>query len=352
MRYKLLGKSGLRVSELCLGTMTFGEDWGWGASKQESKKMFDAFRKIGGNFIDTANIYTNGTSEKFLGDFLGKERDEVVLATKYSNSTNPDDPNASGNHRKNIKRSLEASLKRLKTDYIDLYWIHYWDFMTPVEEVMRALDDLVRSGKVLYVGISDTPAWIVSRANTMAELMGWSQFIGLQIEYSLVERTPERELLPMARSMDIGVTPWSPLGSGVLTGKYNKKKRSAADGKRVEAIRDMMSDDYANNIVSERNLEIAQEVVNIADDIGKTPAQVAINWVRQKPGVMIPILGARKLTQLKDNLGCLDFELTDKQMKKLDDVSNIELGFPHDFLSSEEIRRITLGNTYSLIDKK
>jgi len=352
MRYKLLGKSGLRVSELCLGAMTFGEDWGWGASRQESKKMYDAFRKIGGNFIDTANIYTNGTSEKFVGEFLRKDRDEVVLATKYSNSTNPDDPNASGNHRKNIKRSLEASLKRLKTDYIDLYWIHYWDFMTPVEEVMRALDDLIRSGKVLYIGISDAPAWVVSRANTMAELIGWSQFIGLQIEYSLVERTPERELLPMARSMDIGVTPWSPLGSGVLTGKYNKNKKSASDGKRVEAIKDMMSEDYANRIVSDRNLEIAREVLNIADESGKTPAQVAINWVRQKPGVMVPILGARKLSQLKDNLGCLDFELTHDQMDRLNKVSEIKLGFPHDFLSSEEIRRITLGNTYSLIDKK
>nr|HMQ54595.1 aldo/keto reductase [Anaerolineae bacterium] len=222
MRYKLLGRSGLRVSELALGTMTFGEEWGWGASKEESKKIFDAYAEAGGNFVDTANRYTEGTSEKFVGDFIAADREHFVVATKYTLFMRRDDPNFSGNHRKNMVQALEASLKRLKTDYVDLYWVHAWDYTTPVEEVMRGLDDLVRSGKVLYIGISDTPAWIVSQANTMADLRGWSRFVGLQLRYSLIDRTVERELLPMARALDLGVTPWSVLGSGVLTGKYNQ----------------------------------------------------------------------------------------------------------------------------------
>jgi aryl-alcohol dehydrogenase-like predicted oxidoreductase len=222
MQYKLLGKSGLRVSELCLGTMTFGEDWGWGSSKEESQRIYDVFREVGGNFIDTANVYTNGTSEKFLGEFIADQRDTVVLATKYTNGFGDKNPNGSGNQRKNMVQSVEASLKRLNTDYIDVLWLHIWDFMTPAEEVMRAFDDLVRAGKVLYIGVSDAPAWVVSQCNTLAELRGWTQFIGLQIEYSLIQRTPERELLPMARTLDIGVTAWSPLASGWLTGKYTK----------------------------------------------------------------------------------------------------------------------------------
>ena len=236
MRYKLLGHSGLRVSELALGTMTFGEDWGWGASKEESRRMFDAFAQAGGNFIDTANRYTNGTSEKYVGEFVAAERERFVVATKYSLFMRRDDPNASGNHRKNMIQSLEASLKRLNIDYIDLYWVHAWDFMTPVEEVMRALDDMVRAGKILYVGVSDTPAWIVSRANMLAELRGWSRFVGLQIRYNLVDRAAERDLLPMARALDLAVTPWNVLGAGVLTGKYNQKKTAqgrAANWKEI-----------------------------------------------------------------------------------------------------------------------
>lgn len=228
MKYKLLGKSGLRVSELCLGAMTFGEDWGSflkGASKEESQNIFNLFVQAGGNFIDTANIYQNGTSEKYVGEFIAPERDKFVLATKYTLTTNPNDPNAGGNHRKNLFQSVNASLKRLNTEYIDLLWVHIWDYMTPIEEVMRSLDYLIRSGKILYIGISDAPAWIVSRANTISELRGWSYFIGLQIMYSLIERTPERELLSMARSLDIGVTAWSPLGMGVLAGKYNKDNK-------------------------------------------------------------------------------------------------------------------------------
>jgi aryl-alcohol dehydrogenase-like predicted oxidoreductase len=225
VKYQLLGKSGLRVSELCLGAMTFGEEWGWGASKEECHKIFNAYVDAGGNFIDTANKYTEGTSEKYIGEFISSDRDRFVLATKYTSNTRRGDPNAGGNHRKNMIQSLEASLKRVNTDYIDLYWVHAWDALTPIEEMMRALDDMVRSGKILYIGISDAPAWIVSQVNTLANLKGWTEFTGLQIEYSLIERTPERELLPMADALNIGVTAWSPLGGGFLTGKYNKSNR-------------------------------------------------------------------------------------------------------------------------------
>src|ERR1700747_1363321 len=224
MRYRLLGKSGLRVSELCLGTMTFGEDWGWGSSKEESRKLYDTFLEAGGNFIDTANVYTNGTSERLLGEFMHGHRERLVLATKYTNAAPGTDPNAAGNQRKSIVQAVEASLKRLQTDYIDLYWLHIWVQMTPIEGGMRAFDVLVRQGKVLCAGVSDMPAWVVSRANTLAELRGWTPFVGLQIEYSLVERTPERELLPMARALGLAVTAWSPLASGLLTGKYLQKE--------------------------------------------------------------------------------------------------------------------------------
>ena len=244
MRYKLLGRSGLRVSELCLGTMTFGEDWGWGASKEESRRIYDAFLAAGGNFIDTANLYTNGTSENFLGEFIGSDRGRIVLATKYTNAMPGTDPNAAGNHRKSMVQAVEASLKRLKTDYIDLYWLHIWDFLTPIDEVMRAFDDLLRAGKMLYAGISDAPAWVVSRANTMAELRGWTSFIGLQIEYSLIQRAPERELLPMARELEIGVTAWAPLASGVLTGKY-----TAAEHQQPKRLQDAKLDERKQRIV-------------------------------------------------------------------------------------------------------
>jgi aryl-alcohol dehydrogenase-like predicted oxidoreductase len=221
--------------------------------------------------------------------------------------------------------------------------------MTPVEEVMRALDDVVRAGKVLYIGISDAPAWIVSQANTLAELRGWTPFVALQIEYSLIERTPERDLLPMARSLDIAILPWSPLGSGVLTGKYSGKD-SGSESRRLDALKDMLSKEWTDALLSERNLSIAQEVKKIADEIGRTPSQVALNWLRQKPGVVIPIIGARRASHIKDNLGCLDFQLSAEHMERLDDVSKIELGFPHDFANSEEIRNITFGGTFSLID--
>lgn len=338
MKYRLLGNTGLRISELCLGTMTFGTEWGWGADKDESRKMYDLFREKGGNFLDTANRYTEGTSEKYLGEFIKSEREEIVLATKYTLFMRRNDPNASGNHRKNMMQSVEASLKRLKTDYIDLYWVHAWDQMTPVEEVMRGLDDLVRSGKVHYIGISDTPAWIVSQANTLADLRGWTRFNALQIEYSLIERTVERELMPMARAFDMAVTPWAVVGSGVLTGKYHNK-----DDKSPKRVPD------DNRRLSEKNLEIGSEVLKIADEVGRSPAQVAINWVRQKPGVVIPILGARTAEQLDDNLGCLDFELSSDHMKRLDDISAIDPGFPHFFLQIEMVRDVVYGGMYDQI---
>ncbi|MFL6508192.1 MAG: aldo/keto reductase [Nitrososphaeraceae archaeon] len=320
MKYQLLGKSGLRVSELCLGAMTFGEEWGWGASKEECHKIFNAY-------VD-----------------------------------------AGGNHRKNMIQSLEASLKRLNTDYIDLYWVHARDPLTPIEEMMRALDDMVRAGKILYIGVSDAPAWIVSQANTLANLKGWTEFTGLQIEYSLIERTPERELLPMADALNIGVTAWSPLGGGVLTGKYNKSNReeqqqqntSSSSSTTVVAqegnSRLEVQNEFANRVLNDRNMLIAQEVSKIAKEIGCSAAQVALNWVRQQnimspagKNKIIPIIGARKETQIKDNLACLEFELTSEQMQRLNEVSKIELGFPHDFLNSEMIKDIIYGGTYSLI---
>jgi aryl-alcohol dehydrogenase-like predicted oxidoreductase len=239
MRYKILGRSGLRVSELSLGTMTFGADWGWGSSFEDSKKVFDAYANAGGNFLDTANLYTNGTSEKYVGEFIASEREHFVLATKYSLKEKHGDPNRAGNHRKNLVQSLDNSLKRLKTDYIDLYWIHAWDFLVQPEEVMRALDDQVRAGKILHIGVSDTPAWIVSRAQTIAEMRGWTPFSALQIEYSLIERTPERDLMPMAKELGIAVTPWAPLAGGLLTGKYTSQAKPHTDiapGERAQRL--------------------------------------------------------------------------------------------------------------------
>lgn len=338
MRYKLLGRSGLRVSELVLGTMTFGEDWGWGASAAVSREIFDAYANTGGNFIDTANRYTNGSSEKIVGDLVAADREHFVLATKYSLVTRPGDPNAAGNQRKNMVQALEASLKRLKTDYLDLYWVHAWDFMTPVEEVMRGLDDLVRAGKVLYVGISDAPAWVVAQANTLADLRGWSRFVGLQLRYSLADRAAERDLLPMARALDIGVTAWSVLGAGVLTGKYRRKEGEEVRGRA------------ASWDLPDHHYDLGDEVAQVAAEIGCSPAQVAINWVRQQPGVILPLLGASKRSQIEDNLACLNHPLSETHLHRLNEVSRIELGFPHDFLASDEVQQMVYAGTRPQID--
>jgi aryl-alcohol dehydrogenase-like predicted oxidoreductase len=341
MRYKLLGKSGLRVSELCLGTMTFGEDWGWGSNKSESRKVYDAFRSAGGNFIDTANVYTNGTSETLLGEFLEGHRAEVVLATKYTNAAPINDPNAGGNHRKSMFQSIEASLKRLRTDYIDLYWLHIWDRITPIEEVMRAFDDLVRQGKILHAGVSDMPAWVVARANTLAELRGWSPFVGSQIEYSLIERTPEQELLPMAASLGLGVTAWSPLAGGVLTGKYANK----TGGGRYDTS--AMQEFQASGGRTDASVTA---VAAVAKEVSRSPAQVALAWLRQRPWPVIPIIGARKLTQLEDNLACLDLKFDDDQLKRLDSASTFDKGFPHHFYDKEMVKGLVYGGMGDRID--
>jgi aryl-alcohol dehydrogenase-like predicted oxidoreductase len=323
MRYKLLGRSGLRVSELALGAMTFGTEWGFGVGQKESRRMFDAFAEAGGNFLDTANAYTDGTSEKYVGEFIAPDREHWVVATKYTMATRPGDPNFVGNHRKNMMQSVEASLRRLNTGYIDLYWVHAWDFLTSVEEVMRGLDDLVRQGKVLYVGVSDTPAWLVSQANTLAELRGWSAFVALQIRYSLIDRTAERELLPMARALDLAVTPWSVVGAGVLSGKYNRDPRPE-EGRAKEGAATIP-----------RNLEIASEVIAVAEDLGCTPTQVAISWAQQGQGVIVPLVGARNLEQLSENLGASEVTLGEEHLARLDAASAIEMGFPHDFIGPD-----------------
>jgi aryl-alcohol dehydrogenase-like predicted oxidoreductase len=346
MNYQLLGRSGLRVSDLCLGTMTFGEDWGWGAARDESRKIYDAFREAGGNFIDTANIYTNGSSEKLVGEFVAGHREEVVVATKYTNAAagfrgKPGtDANAGGNQRKNMVQAVEASLKRLGTDYIDLYWLHIWDQITPAEEVMRAFDDLVRSGKVLYVGISDAPAWVVSKSNTLAELRGWTRYVGLQIEYSLLERTVERELIPMAKDQQMTVLAWSPLKNGLLTGKYlpENLSQSKADGARMHS--EMMKGFGA---VDERTHVIVHEIVAVGKELGVSAAQVALAWLRYRPVPVIPIIGARKLAQVEDNLRSLDVALSPEQLQRLDKASAVSLGFPHDFMALEPVKAIIFG---------
>lgn len=318
MNYVLLGNSGLRVSELALGAMTFGMD-GWGADQSESRSVYEGFREAGGNFIDTANIYSGGQSETFLGEFLGEDRDKIVLATKYTIPTRGRDVNAQGNSRKNMMESVHASLRRLQTDYIDLYWVHARDNTTPTEEIMRGLDDLVSQGKVLYVGISDTPAWQVARANTIAEFRGWSAFVGLQIRYSLLDRDAEHDLLPMAQALDLAITPWDTLGSGVLTGKYND---GAGDGGRAGM----------RGEIPQRSLDIAAEVVAVAKELGCTPAQVALAWVRGGRGVIVPLVGAKTRAQLDDNLGCLNVVLSDEHRTRLDKASEIRLPFPHNML--------------------
>jgi aryl-alcohol dehydrogenase-like predicted oxidoreductase len=328
MQYRLLGQSGLRVSELCLGTMSFGKEWNWGADKEESKQIFDTYAEHGGNFLDTANRYTEGTSERWLGEFIKSERDHFVLATKYTLRDELGDPNFAGNHRKNMMRSVEASLRRLDTPFIDLFWVHAWDDTTPMEEVLRSLEDLVRSGKVHHIGISDTPAWMVSKGNTIATLRGWNAFVALQVEYSLLARTAERDLLPMAEHFGMAVTPWGAIAGGALTGKYLK-----GEGGRLPES-SIRRGDRAN--------KLAAKVVKVAEKLQKPPVQVAINWTRQRQPNwnVIPIVGASKATQLKSSLGCVDFVIPDKYLRELDEASKIELGFPHDFLRSDSVQEL------------
>ena len=336
MQYSLLGNSGLRVSEAALGTMTFGEEWGWGSPRDEARKVYDAFREAGGNFIDTANFYTNGTSESFLGELMKDHRQTVVLATKYSNAAPGTDPNAAGNQRKNMMQAVEASLKRLHTDYIDLYWVHIWDQITPVEEVMRGLDDLVRAGKVLYVGISDAPAWWIAQANTLAHLRGWSPFIGLQIEYNLIERTVERELVPMAKALNLGLTAWSPLARGMLTGKYHGHGSSEQGRMNNDTMKGLMPE-------KQRTERIVAAIKTVSDETGRSMAQVALAWLRYRPVPVIPIIGARKLSQLQDNLASIELTLSADQLRTLDEASRIEPGFPYSIYALESARSTMYG---------
>jgi aryl-alcohol dehydrogenase-like predicted oxidoreductase len=303
--------------------MTFGEDWGWGASAEESRRMFRTFVDRGGNFVDTANMYTNGTAELILGELIAPERPRIVLSTKYTLSMDPEDPNAFGSHRKSLVQSVEASLRRLRTDYIDVLWVHAFDPLTPIDEVMRSLDDIVRTGKALYVGVSDWPAWAVSRANTIAELRAWTPFIGIQLEYSLIARTVERELLPMARAFELAVMPWGTTGGGLLSGKY--RGRQATDSKRAAVN---------TRRVTERTLAIAEEVKQIAAARNLPPTQVAIAWAIQRAGEnVVPLIGARTAAQLSENLSVVDVQLSAEELDRLDSLSEIELGFPADFLA-------------------
>lgn len=320
MRYRTLGMSGLRISELILGAMTFGEQGGVGAPLSECRRMLDLYAEVGGNMIDTAVNYRDGASEEFLGELLGRRRESFVLGTKYTVSRDRADPNAAGNHRKNLRASLETSLRRLRTDYLDVYWVHMWDRHTPVEETMRALDDAVQAGKVLYVGISDAPAWVVSRANTLAQWRGWSPFIGLQAPYSLLQRDIERELLPMAESLGLGVTAWSPLAGGVLSGKYTRSE--SASGGRL-----------APESLSARDHAVARVVQDVADELGATPSQVAIAWTMNRSPVIHPMIGARTADQLRDNLAAVDLTLPPKTITRLEEATGFALGFPNDFIA-------------------
>ncbi len=341
MRYRLLGPSGVRVSELALGTMTFGETWGWGASREESRKIFDRFAEAGGNFVDTANNYTGGTSEEFVGEFTEADPDHFVIATKYSLSERRGDPNFGGNHRKNMRRSVEGSLRRLRTDHVDLLWLHMWDFTTPVEEVVRAMDDLVRAGKVLHVGFSDTPGWVVSRAITLAEWHGWPRPAAVQFPYSLVWRDAEREVIPSARGFGLAMAPWGVIGQGVLTGKYHRAKADPGETRRM---------DDEGDTPDPEELRRAEAVLALAREIGKTPSQVAINWVRQQRGTVIPIVGARTVAQMEDDLGSLEFELTSDQLNTLDEATRIPIGFPLSFLTGRGVRQLIFGSTFDQLE--
>ncbi len=320
--YVTLGRSGLRVSPLCLGTMTFGEDWGWGSSVAESEALLARFLDRGGNFIDTANAYTRGHSEVIIGDFFAKSpgrRDRAVIATKFLSNLYRGDPNGGGTGRKSMVAACEQSLRRLKTDYIDLYWMHCWDRHTPIEETMRGLDDVVRAGKVRYVGFSDTPAWKVAQAQTQALFRGWAPLIALQIEYSLIERTVEGELVPMALELGLGITPWSPLRGGVLSGKYTRENAATQKADRGERV---------TNFLTERNYLIIDELARIARELSCSPAAVALAWVQAQPGVASTIIGARRLDQLDQNLAALDIVLTSAHLSALNAVSEPVLNFP------------------------
>jgi aryl-alcohol dehydrogenase-like predicted oxidoreductase len=315
---------------------------GWGAGREEARRMFDTYVDHGGNFIDSANKYTEGSAERLVGEFAAGRYDRFVIATKYTLPTRAGDPNSGGNHRRSMVRSVEESLRRLRTDYIDLLYLHVWDGTTPVEEILRTMDDLVRAGKVVYVGISNTPAWQVSRMQAIAELRGWAPLVALQIEYSLIERTVERELIPMAREMGLGVISWSPLGSGVLTGKYSRADLDTGGGSAApEGTRRDVA--IGNGALTERGLRVAEVAKEVAAQLGTTRSRVALAWTLLNPAVTAPIIGARTLAQLEDNLGALDLDLPEEQRTRLDQASAVELGFPHDFAARPMTQNVLRG---------
>ncbi len=324
--YLSLGNSGLRVSPFCLGAMTFGQDWGFGSDEAESKQVLDRYLDLGGNFIDTANVYTKGHSEAIIGDHIGRipsRRDRVVIATKFFGSMYSGDPNGGGASRKSLTSACEESLRRLQTDYIDLYWMHCWDRFTPIEETMRALDDLVAAGKVRYIGFSDTPAWKVTQAQVIAKMRGWTPLIALQLEYSLLERTIEGELVPAALELGMGITPWSPLMSGMLTGKYTRENAATAKPSRGA---------FVARAFTEESFKVVDVLLDVAKQLGTTPARAALAWVQSQPGVTSTIIGARTVEQLDDNLGALDLQLSSEHAKALEEVSRPKLNFPYNFV--------------------
>ncbi|MEM8543657.1 MAG: aldo/keto reductase [Cyanobacteria bacterium P01_H01_bin.119] len=331
MDYYTLGNTGLKVSRLALGTMTFGDDWGWGADEANARQLFETYLEAGGNFIDTADLYTNGNSERMLGQFIADSgsRDRVVITTKFSYSAEPGNPNAGGNGRKNILRAVEGSLERLGTDYIDVYMLHTWDQVTPAEEVMRTLDDLVRSGKVRYIALSDAPAWYVAQAQTLATERHWEPISTVQLEYSLVERNIEFEYTAMASALGTGIMVWSPLASGLLSGKYKPSESGGEGSGRLAMLAD--SGNPAFNKFTERNWTIVAELEKVAKALGRSMAQVAVNWVASRPAVASVIVGATKLHQLQDNLGALDFEIPAELQQRLENISRPEVRFPYTF---------------------
>ncbi|ATS22423.1 aldo/keto reductase [Xanthomonas phaseoli pv. phaseoli] len=339
--YRLLGRSGLRVSPLSLGTMTFGEAWGWGADAGEARRIFDAYADRGGNFIDTAVNYTNGGSERILGELVKDRRERFVLATKFTMARDADNINSGGNHRLNLIRSVETSLRQLATDRIDLLYLHAWDFTTAPDEVMRGLEHLVQAGKVLYLGICNTPAWRVAQLQTLADLRGWSPLVALQIEYSLVERSVEHELLPMARELGLGVLPWSPLGGGILTGKYSRA--DLTDDNAAEVSSSSKGVIASTGHLNARSLEIADVVGAVADELGASRSQVALAWTLRNPAVVSPVMGARTLQQAEDNFGALEIVLSDEHVARLDAVSAVPPIFPERFIGRPMAQQLIYG---------
>lgn len=342
--YFTLGNSGLRVSRLTLGTMTFGTEWGWGADKEAARGLFDAYVEAGGNVIDTADLYTNGNSETWVGEFVRdlKVRDRMIISTKFSFSSDPADPNAGGNGRKNIMRAVEGSLRRLGTDYIDLYLLHAWDRLTPVEEVMRAFDDLVRSGKVRHVGMSNVPAWYASRAQAIAGFRGMEPLSALQMEYSLIERSIEKEFIPMGVRHGMGIMVWSPLGSGLLSGKYHRSDSGQFGEGRLQTVQGSGNPAFAK--FNERNFAIVDELRKVAGDLGRNMAQVALNWVAHRPGVATVLIGATRPEQLRDNLQALDFAIPAELAQRLDDVSKPQAEYPYIFFDTAMQAMLTGGH--------